>query len=114
MPSIPPKLPMLLAALRLPAIARLWPGHRPAIARLWPGCGPGSAPGFCARADKAGWPAARLLAAPAEPELAERERRRIQRHLVEARLPPGKTLDAFDFRAPLKIESFTFFGIARC
>ena len=76
------------------------PGYEPGFcARV---LRPGSAPGFCARADKAGWPAARLLAAPAElepaePELAERERRRIQRHLVEARLPPGKTLDAFDF-----------------
>lgn len=72
------KLPTLLTALRLPTIARLWPD-------------------FCARADKEGWPAARLLAALAELELAEREQRRIQRHLAEARLPPGKTLDVFDF-----------------
>ncbi len=72
------KLPMLLTALRLPTVARLWPE-------------------FCARADKEGWPAARLLAALCELELAEREQRRIQRHLAEARLPPGKTLDAFDF-----------------
>lgn len=72
------KLPTLLTALRLPTIARLWPD-------------------FCARADKEGWPAARLLAALAELELAEREQRRIQRHLAEARLPPGKTLDTFDF-----------------
>ena len=35
----------------------------------------------------------------AEHELAERERRRIERHLTEARLPPGKTLDSFDFDA---------------
>jgi DNA replication protein DnaC len=72
------KLPTLLTALRLPTIARLWPD-------------------FCARADKEGWPAARLLAALAELELAEPEQRRIQRHLAEARLPPGKTLDVFDF-----------------
>jgi DNA replication protein DnaC len=72
------KLPTLLTALRLPTVGRLWPD-------------------FCARADKEGWPAARLLAALAELELAEREQRRIQRHLVEARLPPGKTLDTFDF-----------------
>ncbi len=72
------KLPTLLTVLRLPSIARLWPE-------------------FCARADKEGWPAARLLAALAELELAEREQRRIQRHLAESRLPPGKTLDAFDF-----------------
>lgn len=35
----------------------------------------------------------------AEHELAERDRRRIERHLAEARLPPGKTLDGFDFAA---------------
>ena len=32
-------------------------------------------------------------------ELSEREQRRIQRHLAAARLPQGKTLDAFDFLA---------------
>ena len=29
----------------------------------------------------------------------ERNRRRFERHREEARLPPGKTLDAFDFAA---------------
>ncbi len=72
------KLPMLLTALRLPTFARLWPE-------------------FCARANKEGWPAERLLAALCELELSEREQRRIQRHLAEARLLPGKTLDSFDF-----------------
>ena len=40
-----------------------------------------------------------MLAALAEHEIAERAHRRIERHLLEARLPPGKTLDAFDFAA---------------
>ena len=66
--------------MRLPAIARLWPE-------------------FAERADKEGWPAARFLSALAELEIAERGRRRIERHLAEARLPPGKTLDNFDFAA---------------
>jgi DNA replication protein DnaC len=35
----------------------------------------------------------------AEHELAERDRRRIERHLAEAHLPPGKTLDSFAFDA---------------
>ena len=52
---------------------------------------------FTERADREGWPSARLLATLAELELAERAQRRIQRHLLEARLPPGKTLDSFDF-----------------
>jgi hypothetical protein len=46
-----------------------------------------------------GWPAGRFLAALAEHEIAERGRRRLERHLTEARLPPGKTLDTFDFEA---------------
>jgi hypothetical protein len=33
----------------------------------------------------------------AEHEIAERSRRRLERHLAKARLPPGKTLDTFDF-----------------
>jgi DNA replication protein DnaC len=74
------RLPLLLQELRLPAIARLWPE-------------------FTERADKEGWPAARLLSALAELEIAERGRRRTERHLAEARLPPGKTLDSFDFTA---------------
>jgi DNA replication protein DnaC len=75
-----PRLPLLLHELRLPAVARLWPE-------------------FADRADNEGWPAARFLSALAELELAERGRRRVERHLAEARLPPGKTLDNFDFAA---------------
>lgn len=74
------RLTLALHDLRLPAVKTLWPD-------------------FAARADKEGWPAARFLAALAEHELAERASRRIQRHLEEARLPPGKTLDSFDFTA---------------
>jgi DNA replication protein DnaC len=74
------RLPLLLQELRLPTIAAMWQQ-------------------FTARADREGWPAARLLATLAELELADRARRRIQRHLVEARLPPGKTLDSLDFAA---------------
>src|SRR6188768_1788599 len=74
------KLSLLLNELRRPAIKLMWPQ-------------------FAERADKEGWPAARFLAAIAEHELAERDRRRIERHLADARLPPGKTLDGFDFDA---------------
>src|SRR3954462_7651320 len=72
------RLPLLLHELRLPAIARLWPE-------------------FAERADKEGWPAARFLSALAELEIAEPGRRRVERHLLQAHLPPGKTLDNFDF-----------------
>ncbi len=74
------RVTFLLNDLRLPAIKQTWPN-------------------IAARADKEGWPAARFLAALAEHEVAERDRRRIERHLGEARLPPGKTLDSFAFAA---------------
>jgi DNA replication protein DnaC len=74
------KLGIMLTDLRLPTVKRLWPD-------------------YAARADKEGWPAARFLATLAEHEIAERSRRRFERHLAEARLPPGKTLDSFDFEA---------------
>jgi DNA replication protein DnaC len=74
------RLPLLLRELRLPTIAAMWQT-------------------FTERADREGWPAARLLATLAELELAERVQRRVQRHLIEAHLPPGKTLDSFNFAA---------------
>ena len=72
------RVELLLAELRLPAVKQVWTP-------------------LAAQADKEGWPAARFLAALAEHEVAQRGRRRIERHLAEARLPPGKTLDTFDF-----------------
>jgi DNA replication protein DnaC len=51
------------------------------------------------QSDKEGWPAARFLAALAEHEMADRGRRRIERHLAEASLPAGKTLATFDFES---------------
>ncbi|NHW28903.1 IS21-like element helper ATPase IstB, partial [Escherichia coli] len=46
-----------------------------------------------------GWPASRFLAALAEVELADRDARRIQRHLQQSELPGGKTLATLDFKA---------------
>jgi len=74
------RLTLILNELRLPAVKQVWPE-------------------FTERADREGWPAARLLAMLAEHEIAERDRRRIERHLIEARLPPGKTIDGFAFEA---------------
>jgi DNA replication protein DnaC len=73
-------LPAMLTALRLPSFHRHWQA-------------------FAERADQEGWPAARCLAALAEIELAERDTRRIRRHLLEANLPAGKTLATFDWAA---------------
>ena len=48
------------------------------------------------RAVEHGWSLKQALATLCEYELAEREQRRLQRHLREARLPVGKTLATFD------------------
>ena len=74
------RVELLLSELRLPAIKLMWAA-------------------LAARADKEGWPAARFLAALAEHEVADRGRRRIERHLAGAKLPTGKTFDTFDFNA---------------
>jgi len=74
------RLSIMLNDLRLPTIKTLWPQ-------------------FAEQADREGWPAGRFLAAIAEHELAERAHRRIARHLAQAHLPPGKTMDSFDFDA---------------
>ena len=72
------RVDLLLSELRLSGVKLVWNA-------------------LAATADKEGWPAVRFLAALAEQELTDRGRRRFARHLTEARLPPGKTLDAFDF-----------------
>jgi DNA replication protein DnaC len=74
------RVELLLNELRLPGIRLMW-------AKL------------AGQSDKEGWPAARFLAALAEHEMADRGRRRIERHLAEARLPAGKTLATFDFES---------------
>ncbi|WP_120010253.1 IS21-like element helper ATPase IstB [Teichococcus vastitatis] len=87
------RLSLALNDLRLPAMKLIWPD-------------------FAARADKEGWPAARFLAALTEHELAERANRRIQRHLQEAYLPPGKTLENFDFGAVPMISKAQVMALA--
>jgi len=87
------RLSLILNDLRLPAIKILWSD-------------------FAARADKEGWPAARFLAALAEHEVAERDRRRIGRHLEEARLPPGKSLESFDFDAVPTVSKAQIMALA--
>jgi DNA replication protein DnaC len=71
-------LPVMLTALRLPSFHRHWQA-------------------LADRADAEGWPASRFLATLAETELAERDARRIQRHLQQSQLPGGKTLATLDF-----------------
>lgn len=78
-------LPMLLRQLKLPTMAACCEE-------------------ITLRASAQGWSVAQTLAALCEYELAERERRRLARHLSEARLPTGKTLEQFDFDAISGVE----------
>lgn len=87
------RVELLLGELRLPSVKLIW-------ARL------------AEQSDKEGWPAARFLAAIAEHEVADRTRRRIERHLAEARLPAGKTLDAFDFQSVPMISKAQVLALA--
>jgi DNA replication protein DnaC len=74
----PARIQLLLGQLRLPAIQAGWQS-------------------LTAEADRESWPAARLLGALVELEIAERNHRRIERHLNDARLPSGKSLYDFNF-----------------
>jgi DNA replication protein DnaC len=71
---------LMLSELRLPTIGRLWLE-------------------FAERSDKEGWPASRFLGSLLEHELAERAKRRIERHRAESQLDATKTLASFDFAA---------------
>ncbi len=87
------RLPLMLAELWLPTVHRLWPE-------------------FAERADKEGWPAARFLATLVEHELAERVTRRVERHRLESRLPPEKTLATFDFAAVPRVRKAHVLALA--
>lgn len=69
---------LMLNELRLPTIGRLWAE-------------------FAARSDQEGWPASRFLGGLLEHELAERAKRRLERHRVESQLNASKTLASFEF-----------------
>ncbi|WP_419901088.1 IS21-like element helper ATPase IstB [Kiloniella sp.] len=73
------KLPLMLTDLRLPSFHKHWQD-------------------IAIQSDKEGWSAARFLAVLAEYELAERDTRRIQRHLNASNLLGGKTLATFNFK----------------
>src|SRR5262245_54182037 len=88
------RIELLLAELRLPAMKLMWAD-------------------LAARVDKEGWPASRFLAALAEHEIADRGRRRIERHLAGAKLPTGKTFDTFDFSAVPMVSKAQVMALGR-
>ena len=74
----PARNALMLNEFRLPTMGRLWTE-------------------FAQRSDKEGWPAGRFLGGLLEHELAERAKRRIERHRVESQLDTTKTLASFEF-----------------
>ena len=74
----PARNALMLTELRLPTIGRLWSD-------------------FAERSDQESWPAGRFLGALLEHELAERAKRRLERHRLESQLDPTKTLATFEF-----------------
>ena len=73
-------LPLLLKSLRLPTMMSMWEE-------------------FAREAEIKGWAAPQYLAKLCELEIAERERRRLARHMTEALLPKAKSIENYDFNA---------------
>lgn len=71
-------LPMLLTQLRLPTMNRLWEGA-------------------ATEAECKGWSGPKYLSHLCEHEIADRYSRRLGRHMAEAQLPRGKTLESYEF-----------------
>lgn len=85
MPNIA-TLPLLLKQLGLPGMYANWES-------------------FATRAEESHWRYAEYLHALSDQEVALRSQKRITRHLKEARLLPGKTLDSFDFKATKTVNA---------
>jgi DNA replication protein DnaC len=73
-------LPILLKQLHLPTVNRLWEEENK-------------------KAIEQGWSPSRYLTLLCEYELSDRNNRKLKRHMAEARLPKGKSLENFDFTA---------------
>ncbi len=78
-------LPLLLKQLRLPSMYAHWESE-------------------AEMAEKSNWTYAEYLSVLSDKELAERTQKRVGRHIKEAKLPSGKTLDSFNFKASKSIN----------
>lgn len=71
-------LPLLLKELKLPTMGQLWEE-------------------MYQKAQNEGWTSLKFLSTLCDHELAGRENRRLARHMAQSQLPPGKSLETFDF-----------------
>jgi hypothetical protein len=86
-------VPIMLTELRLPTMKRLWVD-------------------LAEQSNREGWPAERFLGALLGHEMAERETRRLARARVDSQLPPGKSLDQFDFSVVSTISKAQVMALA--
>jgi len=86
-------LPLLLTQLRLPTMNRLW--ENTAI-----------------EAESKGWSGPKYLSHLCEHEVADRDRRRLGRHMAEAQLPRGKTVESYEFANIGGISKAKVIGLA--
>jgi DNA replication protein DnaC len=86
-------LGLLLGQLRLPVMKELWEE----VAK---------------EAESKGWSGPKYLSVLCEQEIAERERRRLSRHMKEAQLPKGKTLESYDFGTVAGVNKSKIIGLA--
>lgn len=86
-------LPLLLTQLRMPTMKRLWED-------------------VAAEAEGKGWSGPKYLSHLCEHEIAERDRRRLGRHMAESQLPRSKTLENYDFSNIKGITKAKVIGLA--
>jgi DNA replication protein DnaC len=86
-------LPLLLAQLRLPTMKRVWEE-------------------IAVEAESKGWSGPKYLSNLCEHEVAERDRRRLERHMAEAQLPKNKTLETYDFATISGVSKSQVLGLA--
>jgi len=86
-------LPLLLKRLALPSMYNNWEPT-------------------AEQAEKNNWTYPEYLTALSDQEAASRQQKRIQRHIKEAKLSPGKTLEAYDFNEAASVNAAQISALA--
>jgi DNA replication protein DnaC len=92
MPNIA-TLPLLLKQLSLPTMYAHWESH-------------------AVQAEQSHWSYPEYLTSLSNQEVMSRAQKRIARHIKEAKLPPGKTLSVFDFKAAKSVNAAQITALA--
>lgn len=85
-------LPLLLKELRLPTMVRMWEE-------------------LYYKAQTEGWSALKYLVTLCDHELADRENRRLARHMAQSQLPRGKSLETYDFSIVPNLNKSQIMGL---